>query len=315
MHVDVDALRRDSDAQHVGRLALTVQHVFIGRTHCVGDETVAHVAAVDVDILLVGSRACGFGQAGESTHAQRPGVQAERHALRHELGTEHVEHALACRRAAPVQQRLAVMPGRELDVRARQGVAPHCFQAMREFGRVGLEELSACRGAEEQLAYLERRAWCARRGLQLAAARIQAVRMCGVGGAARQLNLGHGADGGQGLTAKTHGRHRFEIAERGDLARRVAPQCERQFSGFDALAVVFDDDRTHPAAAEFDADLDGACVEGVVQELPYDGKRPVDDLAGRDLAGNVLPEEVYPPGGLTFGHAQPFRRVRMLMDG
>ncbi len=46
----------------------------------------------------------------------------------------------------------------------------------------------------------------------------------------------------------------------------------------------------------------GTRVERVVEKLPHDGKRPVDDLAGRNLARNILPEEDDPPGGIRFPH-------------
>ena len=55
---------RDLDEQHVGRLAPAVQHVLVGRAHAVRDQAVAHVAAVDIDVLLVGAGARRLRRAG-----------------------------------------------------------------------------------------------------------------------------------------------------------------------------------------------------------------------------------------------------------
>jgi hydroxymethylglutaryl-CoA lyase len=63
VHVHVHQFGRDGDEQRVGRLAAAVQLVFIGRAHGVGDEPVAHVAAVDEEVLQVGAR-CAPPRAG-----------------------------------------------------------------------------------------------------------------------------------------------------------------------------------------------------------------------------------------------------------
>ncbi|KAG0771519.1 hypothetical protein G6F22_016406 [Rhizopus arrhizus] len=55
MHVDVDAGRVQFQEQHVGRLATVVQHVAIGHLHRMGDATIAHRTAVDIQVLLVGT--------------------------------------------------------------------------------------------------------------------------------------------------------------------------------------------------------------------------------------------------------------------
>ncbi len=55
VHVDVHPRRIDADVQHVHRLALAVQHVLVGGARGVGDDLVAHEAAVDPGVLLVGA--------------------------------------------------------------------------------------------------------------------------------------------------------------------------------------------------------------------------------------------------------------------
>ena len=72
VHVDVDARRVDLDEQHVDRLA--VRRAARPRRRCAracAISLVAHVAAVDVDVLLVGARARRVGHAGAARDAQR----------------------------------------------------------------------------------------------------------------------------------------------------------------------------------------------------------------------------------------------------
>ena len=68
----------------------------------------------------------------------------------------------------------------------------------------------------------------------------------------------------------------------------MAAQRERQLGGRDAVAVVLDDDLADAAAAEPDDDLAGAGVEGVVDQLAHHRRRPLDDLAGGDLADQLV---------------------------
>ena len=51
----------------------------------------------------------------------------------------------------------------------------------------------------------------------------------------------------------------------------------------DAAAVVRDADQARAAAFDVDRDRARAGVERVLDELLDDGRRPLDDLAGRDL--------------------------------
>ncbi len=193
----------------------------------------------------------------------------------------------ARRRAAPVRDRLAVVPDREADLGANDRLAAHRLQAMRQLGRLGLQELAPRRRAEEQLAHLDRRADAARRGLQLAGAGVEPGRVRGLGGAAGDRELGDRGDRRQRLAAKAERRHALELGERGDLAGGMAAQRQGQLGGGDAVAVVLDADRPHAAADQADDDLPGPGVDGVVEQLAHHRGRSLDDLAGGDLADQL----------------------------
>ena len=288
MDVHVDAVRRDVDEQQVGRLARAMQHVFEGGARAVGDELVAHEAAVDVDVLLVGARARRIRQADAAfeSHAAVGGVQGA--ARVDEFVAQHVAHPLVEPRVLPVSGQLAVVPDRKADVGARQRLAAHGLQAVRELGRVGLEELAACRGAEEQLAHFDAGAHRACRGREFAGARVDALGMRRVDRATGDGHVGDRRDGRQRLAAKAHRRHILQLLERGDLAGGVAPQRQRKLGRGDAGAVVFKHDAAHAARGQPQHHLRGASVERVVEQLAHHRGGPLDHLTGSDLADELV---------------------------
>ena len=151
---------------------------------------------------------------------------------------------MRCVGARRARQRATALPSCQTakpTLGPHQRVAAHRLEAVRELGRLGLQELAPRRRAEEQLAHLD--AWCRRAraaGAQLAGARVEPGRVRGVGGAAGDRDLGDRGDRRQRLAAKAHRRHALELGERGDLAGRVAAQRQRQLVGGDAVAVVLD---------------------------------------------------------------------------
>jgi hypothetical protein len=81
VHVHVDTRRIDLQVQRIDRLALAVQHVFVGAAHRVREHLVAHEAAVDVEELLVAARARRVGNAGTADHAHHAAQVFDGHAL------------------------------------------------------------------------------------------------------------------------------------------------------------------------------------------------------------------------------------------
>ena len=288
VHVHVDPVRCDVDAQHIARLPRTMQHVLVGRAHAMPDQPVAHMAAVDVGVLQICPRPRRLGQPDPAADQQRPHLHLDRPARSDEIRPQHVAHTLFGCGGAQLLDQLALVPDRESDVRMHQRVAPHGFEAVAQLGRVGLEELAPRRGGEEQLAHLDRGAGGAGRRGHLAGAGVDAPGVCALGGAAGDRQLGHRADGGQRLAAKAHGGDLLQVAERADLAGGVAAQGQRQLVLGDARAVVLDHDGAHAARAQAHGDLRGAGVQRVVQQFAHDRGGTLDHLAGRDLADQLV---------------------------
>ena len=97
-------------------------------------------------------------------------------------------------------------------------------------------------------------------------------------------------DGGQGLTPEAHRAHRFQIAQVGDFAGRMALECDGQLRGGNAHAVVFHTDEAHPASQQAHGDVGGTCVERVVHQLAHHGSRALHHLAGGTLADEFVGE-------------------------
>src|SRR5205814_8969401 len=113
MHIDVDALGWDVDEQHIRWLPTAMEHVFIRRAHAVRDQLVANEAAVDVDVLLIGPRACRRRRARTTADAQHAEVEHQRAAVLDELAAEQVAKPRFGGAAPPLLCELAVMPQRE----------------------------------------------------------------------------------------------------------------------------------------------------------------------------------------------------------
>ena len=232
VHVDVDALRRDLDEQHVDRLAAAVQHVLVGRAHRMRDELVAHEPAVDIDELLVGAGARRIRHAGAAVQgAGRPGRRRRRGCAPTNSAPSTSPIRSRSRRARQRAISLAFVPDREADLGPDMRLAAHRFDAVRQLGRVGLQELAPRRRVEEELAHFDAGAGRARR--QAAARRCVRRAACACAASAVRLvtsHLGHRGDGGQRLAAKAQRRHAFELGEAGDLAGGVAAQSQRQLA-------------------------------------------------------------------------------------
>src|SRR5207253_7030304 len=82
---------------------------------------------------------------------------------------------------------------------------------------------------------------------------------------------------------KPQSRHRLEILERTDLARRVPREGHREFIGGDTAAVVAHPNEAGATALHVDLDAPRAGIQTVLDELLDDGGGPLDHLAGGDL--------------------------------
>ena len=67
----------------------------------------------------------------------------------------------------------------------------------------------------------------------------------------------------------------------------MALKSQRQLLGRDSGAVIDDPDQVPAGAANLDRDAPGARVEGVLDQLLDDRRRPLDHLPGGDRVGDL----------------------------
>ena len=185
VHIHIHPGRVHLDVQRIDRLFLAVQHVFVSTFGRMGEDFVAHKAAVDVAVLLVGAAARRIGQPGAAVDGDAAGSRGALHGdgvgdeviaqhIAQAAGQRFVAVAVRCHRhGTPLLDQLAVMPDGKAYIRACQGVAAHGLDAVRQFGGIAFEEFAPCRGAEKQFLDLQRGAALACGGAQLTAARFQ----------------------------------------------------------------------------------------------------------------------------------------------
>ncbi|MNZ74185.1 hypothetical protein D3C78_926280 [compost metagenome] len=308
VHVDVDHRRIDLEKQHEGRMAAVVQHVAIGLAHRVGDQLVAHHAAVDIEVLQVGLAAREGRQADPAPQAQAAALDVDGQRLLEERRAADAGHpprtAGLVGRRMQGQHALAVVAQVEADLEVGQRQTLDHFLQVVELGLLGAQELAPRRGIEEQVTHFHRGAVGMRRrlhprlhvtplGLDLPGLRRTAA-------ARGQGQSGHRADRGQRLAAKAQAQHPLEILQLADLAGGMAGQRQRQVVRLDAGAVVAHAQQLDAALLDLDVDARGACIEAVLEQLLGHRGRPLDHLAGSDLVGQPRRQQL-DPRRLTHG--------------
>jgi hypothetical protein len=281
------------------------------------ERPVRNAPAVDVQVQVFAVPAGQLRPAGHD-EGPRPGGLALAHVQVLQLQAHGRGHPLPRLLGRQEQAQLAVDEQAEVYGGMREGFFQEGLPAAQALRSDAFHETLARRQVEEQLGHvhavpgpghrLQGQATPALDDQASAPRRRSGLR-------AGQGEPGAGRDAGQGLAAEAQGGHAAKVILVLDLGSGVPLGGQLQVLAAHALPVVHHPDALQAPALQVQLHAAGSGVQGVVQQLPYNGKRPVDHLAGRDLAGNLLPEDLNPPGGWMLRHAQPLMRVRMLKVG
>ncbi|KAG1250000.1 hypothetical protein G6F68_013039 [Rhizopus microsporus] len=133
VHVHVHGGGVDVQEQHVGRLAVAMQHVRVGGAQRMAAGAVAHVAAVHVQVLAIGAGARGRRAGDHAGQADGADRMRQQQAVLGEFGAQHVADALRRFRRQPLALRAVVVEQAECDLRVRQRDALHRVDAVAEF--------------------------------------------------------------------------------------------------------------------------------------------------------------------------------------
>ena len=294
VYVHIHARWVDLDVQRVNGLFVAVKNVFISSACGMCQYLVAHKAAIDVAELMVGlgARSVGHACAAGDMHGAGPVIDddgvGDKFLVQH-IGQSAGDGFLGrAGGGAPLLDQLAFMPDGKAHIGAGQRVAAHRFNAMRQLGRIGLEEFAAGRGREEQLFDFDRGALIAGGRTQLATAGVQQISGVLPGRAREDRGFRHRGNGGQRLTPETHGGYGFQIMQIGNFAGGMAAQGYGQLVTRNAAAVVFHRNQAHTTGQKAQGDLAGAGVQGVIDQLAHHGCGALHHLAGGDLADQLI---------------------------
>ena len=293
MDIHIDQCRIQFQRQHVGGIAVAVQHVLIGGAHRVGQQFVAHEAAIDIEILRIGACLGGSRQASKTMQTQAAGSIAggfvQRQPGRGEILAQDMRAALRHLGGVPVVDGFAIVRQRKGHIRPCQRDAAHHFGAMAEFGLIGLQKFAPSRGIEIQVLHINSRAGRTRGG-RCAAGRC-AGNFPGVGGiqgARSQRQLRHRGDRGQRFAPKTQRGNVFQIVQRSNFGCRMTRQGQRHLLRCDAASIVSDSDALDAALFQPYGDVGGTGVERVFEQLFDHGRGTFHHFAGGDLGDQLV---------------------------
>jgi hypothetical protein len=171
---------------------------------------------------------------------------------------------------------------------------------LRELGPLCAQELAARGHVEKELADLDRRAlrvWRGRGPRENAVRRRHGISGLRARRARDEADARHRGYRRQRFTAEPERAHRFEVLDAPDLAGRVVREREGELVARDAGAVVTHTAERDTAGLDIDLDATRAGIEAVLDQLFYDRRGTLYDLAGRDLVDQLFGQD--PDGHAT----------------
>ncbi len=289
--VDIDRLRRQGDVHHRDRVPPDHQQAVVGLLQREAERAVLHPAPVDEEgdplpVRPVQGRRADVTRDGDPRHVRR--VRVERQHLPGDLRAvdpddrvEAVARAIGRQRPPPLDDQL------EAHRRPRQRVGGDDPPDHPVLGRRGAQELQPRRHVGEEVAHRDRRP--DRAGDRAGRAPLRPVpddlvATRGVRGPAGDRHARDRRQRAKRLAPEAERGDPLEVLRRAQLAGGVLPQGQVQLVARDATAVVGHLQQLAPARAHLHADLPRPRVERVLEQLLHRRGRPLDYLAGRDLA-------------------------------
>ncbi len=260
-----------------------------GLANRVGDRPIADDAAVDEDVL---------GTPHRTLIAERGDVPVNRQAASFLADFDQVgplaeqlkESVTQAGGRRALNEDPTVAREREAHLRVAERHLRNEARDLRGFGGVGLQELAPRGKVVEEIVDRDRRPF-GHTGFALGGdgsavdLDFRARRCAPRAGPQREVR--HRGDARQCFTPEAEGSNRRKVVGAGNLAGGVTLDRQPRIFRVHAIAVVFDADRLLPA--ELDRDADPACagVERILDQFLDDRRRPLDNLAGGDLVGEM----------------------------
>lgn len=230
-------------------------------------------------------------------------IVAERHQKLGQFAAEQLFHPCAqpgviigarvvANRGRRIDQGTVLVGGGEADCTVVERVGADHLQATALLGRCLFQELTPRRNVIEERRDLDTGAPRVGDGLSsdpLAPldAYVEAIAAldCGL-----QIDFTDGGDRRQRLATEAQRADRLQILEPRQLAGRVSTEGQYRILGVHADAIVADAQRIPSSAAQAQVDLLSSRVEGILDQFLDHRCRSLHDLAGGDLADQVIRE-------------------------
>ena len=288
MDVDVDIFWRDIEIEEEGHLfALRYQPVK-SRHHRLGKIRMAHIAAIDKEILMGILFLCRLRLAHKAMDATERGLHLHGQEVLVETVAKDIDDALAQATGPQVEQFRVVAVQTEDDLGIDQHDTLECRQNVVELGIVGLEKLAARGDIEEEVLHHEVGAFGT-------CTRLLPCHLTTGDGQMRadvfallprlQFHLRYGSDRRQSFATEPHGMEVEEVVGLADLRRGMSLKGQSCVGLGHALTVVNDLNGRAPGIDYSDVDVLGAGVDSILYEFLDDRGGALDNLTGRDLVG------------------------------
>ena len=258
-------------------------------------QAIAHVASIHIQELPVRACAVHRGQPEQPAQRQRTGPTVEDAMGALVFVAERRQRAGLPGRRRPGVAAAAVDPEGEADSGVRQCDASPGIQAVRRLGPVRLQELAPCRRTRVEIQDFDRRAPGAGGRFDARRCAVEHVGVWFVGGPAGDPHARHRRDRRQRFATEAERFDAFEFRERTDLAGGMALQRQCEFVCRNAATVVGHQDAAYAALLDAQFDRSGARIDRILEQFLDDRCRPLDDLAGRDLADQDVGERLDRP--------------------
>ena len=281
-----------------------------GHFHARHDGAVAHIAAVDVEMLHAAAGAAALGRGDQAGDPVQSFLGVHLDEVAAELPPQHrIGGAAQLAIAGGDVLQLAFPDEFDADLRVAERHMPYVICHKGALAGVLFEELHAGGGVVEQVLHPDGGAHGA--GGRLPALLLAAGDAVAGGklvhlGAGKQLYPRYAGNGSQCLAPETQRVDAVQVVRFFNFAGGVADEGRRDILGINAGAVIADLDQLYAAGLDADGDLRCTGVDGVFQKLLDHRCRALHHLTGGDQLRGMLIQNMddchslFPPLWLLF---------------
>jgi hypothetical protein len=290
MHVHIDLIRRHLDEQMQLRAPLAVRRDAVGVEDRMRDRAVLDDATVDEDVLRSARRPGVCKRSDEAAHRDDARVTPHVDQVR-PIPVDLIKALVEVRHRRTLQQFPSRTGERESDFGVTQRELRHHLRHLCRFGRVGFQKLSSRGKVVEEVGHLDECAFGpAGFDDRLGRTPIDA-NLCTAGTSPQpraQTKVRNRGDAWQRLAPEPECSDRCQVVGPANLAGGMTFETQPGILRVHAGPIVLHADQFLAAVLDCDVHALSAGIDGVLNQFLDDRGRPLDDLAGRNLVGEIV---------------------------